>query len=185
MIQDIAFALWFLLPAAVANVAPILVAAMPGLRKLDAPIDGGRKFKGHRIFGSHKTWRGIVSGIILATCTLWLQQIVVEVWDGASFFTGNLDYSSLPLFLLGPAFAIGALGGDALESFAKRQRGIKSGGAWIPFDQLDYIIGSILLTLPFVLLDFSHYVWIVIIWFFIHVLASFIGYKMGLKKDPI
>ena len=185
MIQDIAFAFWFLLPAAIANAIPIFAAAIPGLHQLNAPIDGGKKFRGHRIFGSHKTWRGVISGMLAATLVLWVQQLVVQAWGGASFFSGGLDYASLPLFLLGPAFAIGALGGDALESFAKRQRGIKSGGAWVPFDQLDYIVGSILLTMPFVLLSPMQYTWMIIIWFCIHLLASFIGYKMGLKKDPI
>jgi len=82
-------------------------------------------------------------------------------------------------------FAIGALGGDAIESFFKRQRNIKSGGSWVPFDQLDYIIGSVLVSLFFVILTPMQYVWIFIVWFILHLLASYLGYLVGLKKDPI
>lgn len=185
MAQDILFATWFLLPAAMANVAPVFAAAIPQLKKYDMPIDGGKKWRGKEILGSHKTWRGIISGIIAATLTLWLQQILFERFDWAKYASANLNYSELPLLILGPAFAIGALGGDAIKSFFKRRFSIKSGESWPPFDQLDYIIGSILITLPFAVLSISQYLWIVIIWFVTHLVVSFIGYKIGLKDAPI
>lgn len=185
MLQDILFAIWFLLPAAAANAVPVFAAAIPGLKKLDAPIDAGKTFLGHRLLGPHKTWRGIIAGIIISTFVLWLQQLLFAHFDWAHYLTGTVDYTGLPVLLLGPLFAIGALGGDAVESFFKRQRNIKSGKSWMPFDQLDYIIGSVLVSLFFVILTPMQYVWIFIIWFFMHLLATFVGYKLGLKKDPI
>lgn len=185
MLDDVLFAIWFLLPAAVANAAPIFVAAIPFLKPLDAPIDGGKKFRGHKLLGPHKTWRGIVAGIIVATLVLWLQQLLAAHVHWARHLTGSINYARLPLLLLGPLFAVGALGGDALESFFKRQKNIKSGGSWVPFDQLDYIIGSVVVSLFFVILRPVEYVWIVIIWFVMHLLASYVGYKLSLKKDPI
>lgn len=185
MLEDIVTAIWFLLPAAVANVVPIFSAAIPGLRRWNAPIDGGRTFRGHELLGSHKTWRGLISGIIAATITLWLQQVAVEHTVWLRELTSNIDYASLPTLLLGPLFAIGALGGDAVESFFKRQRDIKSGHAWVPFDQIDYIIGAVIVTLPFVILTPLQYLWIIAIWFGVHLLASYLGWLVGLKKDPI
>lgn len=185
MYQDILFAIWFLLPAAAANAVPIFAAAIPMLKKYDAPIDGGKTFLGHPILGPHKTWRGIIAGIIIAAFVLWIQQLLAGHFGWASFITGDVNYAALPVLILGPLFAIGALGGDAIESFFKRQRNIKSGGSWIPFDQLDYIIGSVLISLFFVILSPMQYVWIFIVWFLMHILASYIGYKLGLKKDPI
>lgn len=185
MFQDIIFAIWFLLPAAVANAAPVFAAAIPGLKKLDAPIDAGKSFHGHRLLGAHKTWRGIIAGIIVSTLLLWLQQLATQHFTWAQFAANGVDYSSLPTLILGPLFAIGALGGDAVESFFKRRLNIKSGGVWFPFDQIDYIIGSVLISLPFVILSPLQYVWILIVWFAMHLLASFVGYKLGLKKDPI
>jgi len=185
MLQDILFAIWFLLPAAASNAAPVFVAAIPFLKKYNAPIDGGKKLWGHPVFGPHKTWRGIIAGIVVATLLLAGQQFLFANFEWVKFISGGVDYASLPTLLLGPLFAIGALGGDAIESFFKRQQGIKSGGKWIPFDQIDYIIGSVLISLFFVVLTPVQYFLMFIIWFLIHILSTFVGYKMGLKKDPI
>jgi len=185
MTQDILFAIWFLLPAAIANAIPIFIAAVPALKRFDAPIDGGKQWRGHQIFGPHKTWRGIIAGIIAATLLLWLQVILFNNFEWAQYVSANVDYSTLPILILGPLFAIGALGGDAVESFFKRRKNIKSGGSWVPFDQLDYIIGSVIVSLFFVILSPLQYVYIFVIWFVMHLLASYIGYKLGLKKNPI
>jgi len=185
MIQDILFAIWFLLPAAMSNAVPILAAAIPFLKKFDAPIDAGKTWRGYRLLGPHKTWRGIISGIIIATIALWVQQMLFNHFEWAQYLAGDVNYAALPVLILGPLFAIGALGGDAIESFFKRQKNISSGGAWVPFDQLDYIIGSVIVSLFFVILPPLQYVWIFVVWFLGHLLASYIGYKLGLKKDPI
>lgn len=185
MIQDILLAFWLLLPAAIANAAPVFGAILPGIKHWNSPIDGGRTFRGHRLFGSHKTWRGLASGIIAATLVLWLQQLAFTHTEWAQYVAGPVNYKQLPIFLLGPLFAIGALGGDAIESFFKRQRGIKSGGTWIPFDQIDYILGAIIVTLPFIILKPSQYIWMLIVWFIMHLLFSYTGWAMGLKKRPI
>ena len=185
MIQDILFALWFLLPAAIANAAPIFAGKLPILSKFDAPIDASRTWRDRRILGDHKTWRGIISGIVVATFILWLQQLLFIHYSWAQFVSGEINYTALPVLILGPLFAIGALGGDAIESFFKRQRNIQSGKAWVPFDQLDYVIGSLVVSLFFVVLSPVQYLWIIAIWFLAHLLASYIGYTLGLKKDPI
>lgn len=182
MLHDILFALWFLLPAALANVAPILVAPLPLLRKFNLPLDFHKTFQGQAIFGPNKTWRGLVSGIVTATITLWLQQIVA---GHTNWFAREINYDALPTLLLGPLFGLGALGGDALESFFKRRRGIPSGKKWIPFDQLDYIVGGVLMSLPFVVLRPALYVWIFALWFVAHLGASYVGWQVGLKKKPI
>lgn len=185
MIQDILLAFWFLLPAAVANAAPVFGAVAPYLKHWNTPIDGGRSFRGHRLFGSHKTWRGLLCGIVAATIVLWMQQLLFESTDWVRYLAGPVDYTSHAILLLGPLFAVGALGGDAVESFFKRQRGIKSGGAWIPFDQIDYIVGAIIVSLPFVVFNPAQYLWMLIVWFIMHLLFSYAGWVAGLKKTPI
>ena len=185
MFQDVLFAIWFLLPAAAANGIPVLAAAIPWLKKYDAPIDGGKKWRGHALLGPHKTWRGIIAGILIATFVLWVQQLLASHFDWARYASGPVDYARMPVLILGPLFAIGALGGDAIESFFKRQRDIKSGGSWLFFDQTDYIIGSIIVSLFFVILSPVQYAWMLVIWFVVHILASYIGYKFGIKDSPI
>jgi hypothetical protein len=56
--KDILFALWFFLPAGLANAAPVFANKIPGSEWLAVPIDGGKHFRGKRITGNHKTIRG-------------------------------------------------------------------------------------------------------------------------------
>lgn len=184
-LAELFFALWFFLPAGLANMIPILVAKMPGLKQYDAPIDGGKTYRGKRIFGAHKTWRGLISGVVVATLALWLQQQAVlhNVW--LADITDQVRYANLPTWIVGPLFGLGALGGDAIESFFKRQRNIAPGKGWFPFDQTDYVIGGALATAPFVQLYFWQYVWLLLLWLFVHVLASYIGFLLHLKERPI
>lgn len=183
--QDALFALWFLLPAALANAAPVFAAATPALKQYDMPIDGGKIWRGKRVLGEHKTWRGIIAGVIVSTLILFLQVVLYMNFEWAQYVSSGLDYTTLPVLLLGPLFALGALGGDAVESFVKRQKDIPSGNAWVPFDQLDYIIGGVLVSLFFVTLSLAQYAWIFVVWFLMHIIASYIGYRLGMKKDPI
>jgi len=44
------------------------------------------------------------------------------------------------------SICFGALLGDIVESFFKRRKGIERGKDWIPFDQLDFIIGVLFLS---------------------------------------
>lgn len=185
MLQDIYFALWFMLPAAIANASPIFTAHAPYLNKLTAPIDNGRTFRGKALLGPHKTWRGLIGGILVSTLIFWLERRFQNNFSFVQHVAGGTAYLTIPVLLLGPLFGLGALGGDALESFVKRQRGIESGKRWIPFDQLDYIIGTVLITLPLMLFALMVYVWIFILWTLTHLVASAIGWLMGLKDEPI
>jgi len=185
MLQEIFLALWFFLPAGIANMMPIFVAQIPALKRFDAPIDLGHSYRGHRIFGSHKTWRGLAAGVFFGTLTLWLQQLAVGHAGWLQTWTHQVDYSQLPTLIVGPLFAIGALGGDAIESFFKRQRGIAPGHGWFPFDQTDYIIGGAIATASFVSLSLRQYAWLLILWLAVHLISSAIGYLMGVKERPL
>jgi len=185
MLKDILFAIWFFLPAGVANVTPIFMAKIPGFKQYNAPIDCGLTFRDKRVLGDHKTWRGLISGTLAATMTLWLQQLTVRHTGWARTLTSDVHYAILPTVILGPLFGFGALAGDAIESFFKRQRGTPPGQGWFPFDQTDYIIGGAIATAPFVHLKFMQYVLLLLIWLITHIVASYIGYLVKLKERPI
>lgn len=182
--HDLFFAFWFMLPAATANTAPIFAARIPRLKDWNAPIDSGRKLHGKPVLGSHKTWRGLISGVVVATVAFGIQQLLVEHWTWLAH-TINSDYMYRSVWLLGPLFGIGALGGDAIESFYKRRHNVPSGEKWLPFDQLDYVVGTLLITLPVVRLTLIQYVLILIVWFGMHLLGTYVGWKLGLKDEPI
>lgn len=178
-------ALWFFLPAAIANMMPVFAAHFKPIKRFDYPMDFYKTYRGKRVFGSHKTMRGLVVGIIFATLALWIQQQLVLNNDSIARLTAQVDYAALPVLVLGPLFALGALLGDAIESFFKRQVGIAPGDGWFPFDQTDYIIGGALATAAFVRLSVLQYVLMIVMWLVLHVIASYVGYRLGLKDKPI
>lgn len=185
LFKELFFALWFFLPAAIANMMPIFAAHWKSLKKYDYPMDFNRSFRGKRIFGDHKTIRGLVVGMLFSTLVLWLQQLLVAHLHFVADLTDQVDYTQLNVLVLGPLFGLGALLGDAIESFFKRQRGVKPGDGWFPFDQTDYIIGGAIATMPFVRLSILQYIWLIFIWLIIHVISTVIGYKLGLKDKPL
>jgi CDP-2,3-bis-(O-geranylgeranyl)-sn-glycerol synthase len=133
--------LWFFVPAYAANMAPVLVqGAFPALA---VPIDGGRTFRGVRVLGDHKTWRGIIAGVLAGMLVFELQVALYQA--GVLHRLALVDYGRLgvlPGFLLG----LGTGLGDAAKSFVKRQLGIAPGASWLVFDQLDFMVGSYLLV---------------------------------------
>lgn len=185
ILHDIGLAIWFMLPAAAANVTPILVTKLPVVKHWDTPLDLGTTFHGRPLLGPHKTWRGLVSGMLVATLVLWLQQLLYVHFGPAHWLSDSVDYAALPTLVLGPLFGLGALGGDAIKSFFKRRRGTASGASWLPFDQIDYIIGAALISLPFVVLSVRQYIFLFIIWFGVHIGSTYLGWKLGLKNQPI
>jgi CDP-2,3-bis-(O-geranylgeranyl)-sn-glycerol synthase len=185
MLKEVIFALWFFLPAGIANASPIFAARLPLIKAWNAPIDLGKTYRGKRLLGDHKTWRGLAIGIVMSTLVLWLQQYLVRHFGWVQTITTQVDYKALPTLILGPLFGIGALGGDAIESFFKRQLGRPPGHGWFPFDQTDYIIGGAIATALFVSLSIWQYILLLFIWLVMHVVASYIGFVLGLKERPI
>lgn len=183
-INNLFFAFLFFMPAGVANLVPPLVVKVPFIKKFNQPLDFGKSHNGVRIFGAHKTFRGLFAGMIFATLAVGLQIIAYSNWD---YFReiSLIDYSTINPIILGSLFGAGALVGDAVESFFKRRIGVEPGKAWFPFDQIDYIIGAILFTLVYVQLPWYLYIYILILYFGLHLLFSYLGYLLKFKDDPI
>lgn len=183
MIDLIILALWFFAPAGIANATPIFAKKIPYLRSWETPIDFGKSFKGKRILGDNKTWRGFCFGVIIAGLVFFIQKYLYIHSDLINGLV-DLDYSNLSVWL-GILLGIGALLGDAIESFFKRQLGVPSGEAWFPFDQIDYIVGGILLSSLIITLTPIQNTTILLVWFGLHLVSSYIGYLLGLKEKPI
>lgn len=168
------FAIIFFLPAGASNVAPILAKRIPLLRHWKTPLDGGAKYRGKRILGPNKSWRGLITGILAGGLVgLVLYPLITDV------------SSSVEHFIIGATIGFGALLGDAIESFFKRQRGVKSGDSWLLFDQLDYVIGALLFGSLFIRLSLADYAAVVFFYFFGHLIMTYVGFLLGLKDKPI
>lgn len=182
--HDLLFALWFFTPAGLATLAPVLAAMAPGLKAWNTPIDFGRSFRGKRILGDNKTWRGVVVATALGTAWFAIQILIYQNSEFVRSFS-QFDYTREYAILIGLGLSFGAIFGDAVSSFFKRQLEIEPGKAWIPFDQIDYIIGGLVLSLPFVLLSLPTYSLIFVVWTVVHVAFGFIGYVLKINADPI
>ena len=176
--------LWFFLPVGLGNIAPIIAAKTPALKKYAYPLDFNKKLFKKRILGDHKTIRGLLSGIIFGIITVYLQ---ILLYNHFHFFRdiSFTNYNNINPILFGFLSSFGALFGDALKSFFKRQLNIPSGKSWFPFDQIDYILGGILFTSFYIKLDLQTYLILFVIWFFLHPLSTFIGWLFRLKDEPI
>ncbi len=183
--QSILFALWFFLPAGIANSSPVIANKIPLLKNLGVPIDCGKTFRGHRIFGDHKTLRGFIVGVLSGFIIACIQMFLYNNFVWIVEISGSVDYSQPIVLIMGSVMGFGALAGDAIKSFFKRQVGIKSGKSWFPFDQVDYIIGGLLFSLPFVSLTFTQYLTIAVVWTLIHPIATVIAWMLHLKDSPI
>lgn len=135
-------ALWLVLPAYIANASALLVGG-------GTPIDFGKNWKdGRRILGDGKTWWGLFSGAFLGITAGFAFSIVAIYANNSDFsFLGISDFGRYPLMIpIIASICFGALLGDTIESFFKRRFGKKRGDDWIPFDQLDLIVGVLLLS---------------------------------------
>jgi CDP-2,3-bis-(O-geranylgeranyl)-sn-glycerol synthase len=172
--------MWFFLPAGVANMAPVFATKIFGAGR---PIDGGRSWRGVRIFGDHKTWQGLVAGAVLGGLFFLVQRqlsmagiITLRGADAAS-------YAAVPVFL-GFLLGLGAMLGDAVKSFFKRRYAhMPPGGAWVPFDQVDWVIGGMVAIYAFV--SWPWWVWIGLLaaYGLLHPVANILGWLMRLKKN--
>ena len=176
--------LYFLLPAALATLTPQLSAHFKILEKLNKPIDFNKSFRGKRIFGDHKTLRGYLVGILTGLLTGLIQYSLSDL----DLFKNNslINYSHLTVALLsGILLSLGALIGDSVKSFFKRQLNIAPGKPWIFFDQIDFILGGIIFALPIAILDLKYYLGMIGIYLIIHITTTTFGYFLGVKESWI
>ncbi|MEO8784781.1 MAG: CDP-archaeol synthase [Candidatus Saccharimonadales bacterium] len=170
----VAEAFLFFLPAGVANATPVLANKIPLIRSWRTPVDFGKSWRSKRLLGNNKTWRGILTGTLLAGLTGLL---IYQFWQ--------LQTSWPAAFGLSLLMGLGALLGDAVESGIKRRLGIAAGHSWFPWDQIDYIIGGLALVYAFSDLTLRRVGLIFAIFFVLHLLTAYLAYLAGLKERPI
>jgi CDP-2,3-bis-(O-geranylgeranyl)-sn-glycerol synthase len=136
IIITIAAALWFIFPAYCANAAPVIFGG-------GQPMDFGKRFfDGKPLLGSHKTVRGFLAGLIVGTLVGLAQTLIFE---HVLFQYGTqFNYT----IFLGFMLSLGALTGDLIESFIKRRLNRAPGSSLPVADQIDFILGALLFSIP-------------------------------------
>ncbi len=157
----------YLLPLYVANATPILFHGT-------IPVDLGKKFKSERILGKGKTILGALCGVLGGAVIGILFLTFVP-----QLLTVIPQYPVLMILL-----SIGAILGDMTKSFLKRRKKIKSGGKWFLVDQLDFIIGGLIIGSIVRIPELGIIIFLLVVTVFIHMATNIIAFKLKLKKVP-
>ncbi len=134
-----------------------------------------------KYFGNHKTWRGFYAGYLGALFILFFQAQVQNSYAIFQFHS-ILNYQEINIFFYAFLFGVGAMVGDSLKSFFKRKFDKKAGEFWFPFDQLDFVAGSLVFLSPFFLPDWKVILILFIVTPVLHLLVNVLAYLIGFKK---
>jgi len=173
LLYEFAYALYFILPAYVANAIPVVLGG-------GRTIDGGKTLPdGKPIFGSHKTIRGFLAGLTTGTVTGAVQTVVIE-FEVLPGFALPFQFT----IFLGFMLSLGALTGDLIHSFVKRRIGIREGAPLPVADQLDFVLGALLFSSVASSLSPSMILIVLFITPPIHFLTNLLAYVAHVKKTP-
>lgn len=152
-----------------------------GVPFFDWPLDFGATLRGRPLFGANKTWRGLVFGVAAAMAAYFVQQLLFS----AGFTSWALiEYPAVHV-LVGAAVGFGALVGDALESAVKRQLGIAPGEMFFFWDQMDFMLGALLVTIPFWIGVWQAALVALGVVFVLNLAIQRAAFLLGLKDDPL
>ncbi|MFN4133921.1 MAG: CDP-2,3-bis-(O-geranylgeranyl)-sn-glycerol synthase [Candidatus Hadarchaeales archaeon] len=162
ILEILVAAVWFILPAYVANATPVVLGG-------GKPIDGGKKFTdGRPIFGPGKTVRGFIAGIIAGSIVGALQAI----------------FGRPGMVTAGFLLSLGALVGDLMGSFIKRRFGLPRGSSAPGLDQLGFLLIAMAFAAPVALPTPEMFVALLIITPILHISTNYCGYLLKLKDRP-
>ena len=177
-----AYAIYFMLPAYLANVSALAFGG-------GTPLDFNRNFTdGRRLLGDGVTWRGTIIGIIIGTVIAIIQGLIYMYYGdifmilpGWITIQGVIPANYFDWIFLGLALSVGALLGDAAGSFIKRRIKIGRGRPAPLLDQLDFVAGALILASIIVHIPLNLIIIIVILSVFLHLAANYIAYLLGIK----
>lgn len=146
-----------------ANGAPIVARTLLGHRGA-APIDGGRRLHdGRPLFGSSKTWRGLLAALLAGAA-------LAPLFDVPS--------------TLGLTVAAAAMAGDLLSSFIKRRLGIPPSGVAFGLDQIPESLLPLAVVAPSLGLTLAEVLQLTVAFLVIELLLSQALYRLNLRQRP-
>lgn len=160
---------------------------------LAIPLDGGRTFRGRRLLGDNKTWRGFAVMVPAAGLAFGLLAWLVEIFLGGAATAGLWPLPLWQYFLLGLWTGFFFMAGELPNSFLKRQLGVAPGAAperpWAKvlsfvLDRFDSVIGLLASAACFVATPWQLWLILLLGGSAVHWLFSVLLYVFGVKKRP-
>ena len=184
-----AFVVFAFLPVAIAQT---FWFKSPASRRFAVPLDLGARFRGKRLFGDHKTFRGFVVFVPMASAMFLLLSQVIRAAEPA--LAQNLWALSAGAYaLLGFAAGMGFMLGELPNSFLKRQLGIPPGespstrsGRILQrlMDRLDSIVGMLIAISLTVHSPWQVWLYLCLLGPGVHEFFSFLLSRLGVKGVP-
>jgi hypothetical protein len=146
-----------------ANGTPVLLHKVLGTRWA-WPVDGGTRFRdGRPVFGTSKTWRGLLGAVLLTGAAAAL--IGFPFWLGAVF--GGC-----------------AMLGDLFSSFLKRRLGVPPSGMALGLDQMPEALFPLLAVRGELALGAGYIAWLVLTFLILELVLSRILYSLHIRDQP-
>jgi hypothetical protein len=172
---------WLFLPVLGAPALHAPVLRFDLLRGFKRPLDGGRAWRGRRLIGDNKTWRGalvMTTGPLLATIAL----------HRFEWYRRRLPVDANPV-LLGAILGVSTVAGELPNSFLKRRLGIAPGAqrnaALTVFDQADFVLTAWLLLRPVYRMSAFEAAEVFTIVAAIHIPINLIGRTLGVRASAL
>jgi len=174
--------LYIFSPAILGNMAPIFAAYYNWFPSLARPADFNKKFNHVRILGDNKTIRGFLLSIIIGFIVgLFQYFLITNVPLANTYLLTNNSFATTIISAITISF--GALLGDAVGSFIKRQLHIPPGSSFPVVDQIDYIVGALFFAVIFFPITTAHILTAFMLLGPGSFVTSIIGKQLGLKNN--
>lgn len=172
--------LYFFLPAYLANMTPPIAKRLKVLNFLAKPVDFNKNFLGKPIFGSHKTWRGVLLAFLVGFSTALFQGFLYNF----KFFKeiSILNYSEINILFFSFIISFSTVLGDLFFAFIKRRLNLKPGAPFLPFDQTNYVISNAIFVGYFFKIRVSVWFFLFVATFFLHIIVNRLGYHLKIHQ---
>lgn len=186
-LDPLACALFLVAAFVLAGSAQALWLASEVSRRWAWPLDGGRTFRGRRLFGDNKTARGVV---VMVPATAFTFLLLALAGSGTSGLWPLTPAQYLGLGILAGA---GCMLGELPNSFVKRQLRIPPGSPaagpvarplFFVIDRLDStlgVLGALMLAVP---VPPATVVYVLLVGVALHGALSVVTFRLGGKARP-
>jgi CDP-2,3-bis-(O-geranylgeranyl)-sn-glycerol synthase len=164
------------------------VLARDLLPTLKRPLDGGRTWRGRRLLGDNKTWRG---ALFMSAGSFGAAVALHRTARYRRRLPAPLQAAHPAAF--GAAIAAGVVGGELPNSFLKRrldlapgtQRGGATGAALTVLDQGDLVLGIWAALAPLWRMPARDALDAFVLVSAIHAGVNVVGYRIGARSAPV